>query len=142
MIVDFRLPIVDWGKPNMSEMTPAELKQRTMDYALRCVKLAGALPKGSVGDPIARQLVRSATSVAANYRASCRARSRADFVSKMGLVEEEEADESLFWIEFGVEAGVIKTSRVDGLLREGNEIVAIVAASRKTARAGTKKPSP
>jgi len=135
------LPIVDWGKPNMTEMTPAKLKQRTMDYALRCVKLAGSLPKGSVGDPIARQLVRSATSVAANYRASCRARSRADFVSKMGIVEEE-ADESLFWIEFGVEAGVIKTSRVDGLLREGNEIVAIVAASRKTARSRAKKPKP
>ncbi len=123
----------------MSEMTPAELKQRTMDYALRCVKLAGALPKGSVGDPIARQLVRSATSVAANYRASCRARSRADFVSKMGIVEEE-ADESLFWIEFGVKAGLTRSSRVTGLLNEGNEIVAIVATSRKTARAGAKKP--
>jgi len=59
----------------------------------------------------------------------------------MGIVEEE-ADESLFWIEFGVEAGVIKTSRVDGLLREGNEIVAIVAASRKTARSRAKKPKP
>lgn len=125
----------------MSAMTPAELKKRTMDYALRCAALAGTLPKGPVGNPIARQLVRSATSVAANYRASCRARSQAEFVSKMGIVEEE-ADESLFWIEFGVKAGLIKTSRVASLLSEGNEIVAIVAASRKTARSRGKKPKP
>ena len=109
------------------------LKRRFSQYALRCVKLAGTMPRGPVGDTIGRQLVRSATSVAANYRAACRCRSKAEFIAKLGIVEEE-ADETLFWIEFAVEAEVTRDSLVADLLAEGKEVLAIVIASRKTAK--------
>jgi len=82
-------------------MNKEEMKRRTKEFALRVIRLTEALPKTQTAQVIGRQLLRSATSVAANYRAACRAKSTADFISKMGTVEEE-ADESLFWMEFAV----------------------------------------
>jgi four helix bundle protein len=114
-------------------MDAAELKARTRSFALRVLKLSQALPKTRSADVVARQMFRSATSVAANYRAACPARSRAEFVAKLGIVQEE-ADETLFWIEFADEAGWIKTARIEGLLKGCNEMLAIVVASRKTAK--------
>src|SRR5262249_39734269 len=113
-------------------MTEAELKKRTKTFALRVIKPTGALPDTIVGRVIAVQLVRSGTSVAANYRAACRGRSRAEFISKLGTVVEE-ADESVFWLELITEAELLKQQMVTPLLGEANEIVAIMVASRKTA---------
>ncbi len=113
-------------------MTESEMKQRTKTFALRVIKLVNALPARLPARRIADQLVRSATSVGANYRAACRARSRADFLAKLGVVEEE-ADESAFWLELLIESGLMPSSRLAGLLNEANEITAIIVASRKTA---------
>jgi len=115
-------------------MRAEDLKGRTKSFALRVVKLATSLPRNRVGDVLARQMIRSGTSVAANYRAACLARSRAEFVSKMGIVQEE-ADETIFWIEITADAGLIKPKLVEGLLRENKELLAIIIASRKTAKA-------
>ena len=110
-----------------------DLKKRLMDFALRCVKLAEFFPRTPTGQTVARQLVKAATSVAANYRAACRARSKAEFIAKLGIVEEE-ADESLFWIELAVAAELCKPDRVEYLMIEANAIVAIIVSSKKTAR--------
>ncbi len=114
-------------------MTPEELKSRTTAFALRVIRLAGALPRSQAAQVIGRQMLRAGTSVGANYRAACRARSRADFAAKMGIVEEE-ADEALYWLELLVQSGLVKLGRVEELMKEANEIVAIVTASRKTAQ--------
>ena len=114
-------------------MTPEELRARTKAFSLRVVRLVTSLPTGRVGNTFGSQLLRSATSVAANYRAACRARSYADFTSKLGLVEEE-ADETAFWIEMVADAGLVKRARVEKLLQEAREVLAIITASRKTAR--------
>ncbi|MCR6654290.1 MAG: four helix bundle protein [Opitutus sp.] len=114
-------------------MTNDQLKQRTKQFALRAIRLADALPRKMSADVLGRQLVRSATSVAANYRAACRGKSRADFVSKMGTVEEE-ADESALWIELIAESGILPVAKVSELLREANELTAIAVASIRTAR--------
>lgn len=115
---------------------PAEaLKRRTKEFALRVIRLFRALPKTEEARILGRQLLRSATSVAANYRAACRSRSRADSVSKMGVVVEE-ADETLLWLELLVESGTLEEKRLNGLMQEAREILAICAASQKTARAG------
>jgi len=114
-------------------MNEEELKQRTKQFALRVIKLVTALPKSREGDVIGRQLLRSATSVGANYRAACRARSTADFIAKIGLVEEE-ADESLYWLELIVEASLLPRVRVSALLREANELVAIFVATGHSAK--------
>jgi four helix bundle protein len=114
-------------------MTPEELKQRTRAFALRVIRLAEALPRTRAGETIARQLIRAGTSVAANYRAACRAKSNADFIAKMAIVEEE-ADESLFWMELIVEGGTMKPDRVTGLMKEAKELLAIAVASANTAR--------
>jgi len=114
-------------------MNPNELKQRTKDFGKRVVKLIEALPKNTTTSVIGRQLLRSATSVGANYRAVCRAKSRPDFIAKLGIVEEE-CDESLYWIEMLVETNHIKPALVSELMNEGEEILAIVVASAKTAR--------
>ena len=114
-------------------MEPDELKERTKQFALRVVRLCTALPKNAVTDVLSRQLLRAATSVGANYRAACRARSRAEFVSKMAIVEEE-ADECGYWIEMLTESGQIDPERVEALKAEANQLTAIAAASRKTAR--------
>ena len=121
-----------------ARMDASELQERTKAFALRVVKLAASLPQGRIGDVFARQLVRSGTSAAANYRAACLARSRAEFVSKMGIVQEE-ADETLFWIEMVADAGLVKKTRVEKLALEAREILAIIIASRKTAKSRQQK---
>jgi four helix bundle protein len=113
-------------------MTPDELKKRTKQFALRILKLVAALPNTVQGRAIASQLVRAGTSVAANYRASCRGRSRAEFIAKIGTVEEE-SDESAFWLELIVEGGLLKQKVVQPLLTEAWELTKIMAKSRISA---------
>lgn len=112
-------------------MTESEMKQRTKAFALRIIKLASTLSKDFVGRRLGDQLLRSGTSVAANYRAACRARSTADFASKLGIVEEE-ADESALWMELLIESGIVVQRRLSDLLDEANQLTAIVVASRKS----------
>ncbi len=100
------------------------------------MKLVSSLPRSREADVIAKQILRSATSVGANYRAACRARSKADFVSKITIVEEE-ADETLFWLELIAERDLIKESRLSGLILEADELVAIFVSSAKTAKGGS-----
>ena len=104
---------------------------RTKQFALRILKLADALPKTRSANAVANQIVRSGTSVAANYRALCRAKSRQDFIYKTGLGKEE-ADETCFWLELIADAGILPTQRITPLLQEANEITAILVATRKT----------
>jgi four helix bundle protein len=118
-------------------MNPVELKNRTKQFALRILKLVGALPNTIEGRAIANQLVRCGTSVAANYRATCRARSRAEFIAKIGLVLEE-ADETLLWLELIHEANLLAAKRVEPLLAEANELVAVMVTSRKSAASNLK----
>jgi four helix bundle protein len=92
-----------------------------------------ALPKGRTTDVIGKQLLRSGTSVGANYRAACRAKSTADFISKMGIVEEE-ADESIFWMELLIDSKLVVRERLFDLMKEAGEIVSIIVSSIKTAR--------
>ena len=113
-------------------MTERELLQRTKQFALRIFKLVGALPQTIQGRAVAAQLIRSGTSVAANYRAACRARSKAEFVAKFGVVEEE-ADETAFWLELIIETSLLSPTKVKPLLTEASEIVAIMTSSKKTA---------
>ena len=114
-------------------MEQKDLKQRTKEFALRVIRLVESLPKGRTADVIGRQLLRSGTSVGANYRAACRAKSPADFISKMGTVEEE-TDESLFWMELLIEAGIVESGKLESLMKEADEILAITVSSIKTAR--------
>ncbi len=114
-------------------MDEMELKQRTKEFAHRCVKLDLELPNGQLGKHIAGQLIRCSTSVAANYRASCIAQSKASFISKLSIVLEE-ADESAFWLEFIIDEQLLKRNLVEPLLQEANELTAIFFSSRKTAR--------
>jgi four helix bundle protein len=118
-------------------MTPEELKTRTKQFALRVIRLVGALPKTIEGRAIANQLVRSDTSVAANYRAACRARSKTEFVAKMGVVLEE-ADETQLWLELITDAKLLPSKQVQSLLTEAGELVAIFVTSRKSASANLK----
>jgi four helix bundle protein len=113
-------------------MTESDLIERTKQFALRVIKLVGELPRTIEGRAIASQLMRSGTSVAANYRAACRARSKPEFIAKLSTVEEE-ADESAFWLELIIDAGLMSDSKIRPLLNEASEIVAIMASSKKTA---------
>ena len=110
-----------------------ELIKRTKQFALRTMRLVGALPKSIEGRSIASQLMRAGTSVGANYRAACKGRSKAEFIAKLGVVEEE-ADECIFWLELIVEGGLMQESRVEPLMQEARELTAIMAASRRSAR--------
>lgn len=114
-------------------MTPEELKERTMDFALRVLKVVESLPEGTKGWAIGRQLVRSGTSVAANYRAAARAKSNADFIHKLGTVEEE-CDETLFWLELITKDGLLPDSKLSPLMQEADELLAIVVSSIRTAK--------
>ena len=109
------------------------MKDRTKRFALLVIRLCRGVPLSQEGRIVVRQLLRSATSVAANYRAACRARSTADFISKLGIVLEE-ADESLFWLELLVDAGVVPPETVSLPLKEANELVSIFVASLRTAK--------
>ncbi|HZQ48575.1 MAG TPA: four helix bundle protein [Verrucomicrobiae bacterium] len=117
-------------------MTRDEMKKRTKAYANRVVKLCAALPNNWIAQTLGKQLLRSGTSVGANYWAVCRAKSNADFINKLRVVEEE-CDESLFWMELLSDNRLIKISRLKDLMQEGGEILAIVVASAKTARVST-----
>ncbi|HMF90058.1 MAG TPA: four helix bundle protein [Candidatus Angelobacter sp.] len=110
-----------------------QLRERTKAFALRIVKLFRSLPRATEAQVIGKQLLRSGTSVAANYRGACRARSRAEFVSKLGVVLEE-VDESVLWIEMLIDAGIVKKARLDQLLSEARQLTAIFTASRQTAK--------
>lgn len=114
-------------------MNPTELKARTKTFALRIIKMSRKISKSDdAGRVITKQILRSGTSVAANYRASCRARSQAEFIAKIGTVEEE-SDETALWLELLIESGIMPASKLSALLDEANELTAIMAASRKTA---------
>ena len=121
-------------------MTREEMKARTKAYANRIVKLCEALPNKWVARTLGMQLLRSGTSVGANYRAVCRAKSTADFLNKLRIVEEE-CDESLFWMELLVENNLVKARRLTSLMKEGDEILAIVVASARTTRASKQHPT-
>jgi four helix bundle protein len=138
------MPIDDWRLPSVEcrvasaerlerrAMDTQELKDRTKHFSLRVIKLVGALPNTVTGRAIGNQLVRSGTSVGANYRAACRGRSTAEFIAKLGTVEEE-ADESAFWMELIMDDGLLSKELVESLHREAGELTAIVAASRISA---------
>ena len=119
-------------------MKPDDLKKRTKQFALRVLKLVAALPKTLAGKTIGGQLVRAGTSVGANYRAACRARSKLEFIAKIGIVEEE-ADESAFWMELIIESELLKLNLVQPLLDEANELAKIMASSRKSASESLKR---
>ncbi len=114
--------------------TPEELRDRTKKFAYRVVQLYRALPKTTEAQVAGKQLLRCGTSVAANYRAVCRARSKAEFVAKLGTVLEE-ADEAVFWLELMHDNEIVKPKRLDSLLKEARELTAIFTASQQTARA-------
>jgi len=116
----------------MTEKTE-QLRKRTMQFALRVVRLYRSLPGSAEARVVGQQLLRSGTSVAANYRAVCKARSRADFISKLGIVEEE-VDESVFWLEFLVESQMMPRRRMTDLIGKAKQLTAIFGASRKTAK--------
>ena|SRR5688572_23306379 len=113
-------------------MTPEELKKRTKQFALRMLTLADSLPTKASGRVLSHQIAKCGTSTAANYRAACKARSHAEFISKLGIAEEE-ADESEFWLELAMDHGLVKPNRLAPLHKEAGELTAILAASRKTA---------
>ena len=114
-------------------MNAEDFKERTKSFAIRIIHLVESVPKSSIGDILYRQLLRAGTSVGANYRSACRARSHAEFIAKMGIVEEE-CDESIYWMEFLIATGHVKPSGITDLLKESNEILSVVVASLKTAR--------
>jgi four helix bundle protein len=112
-------------------MNEQEFKQRTKALALRVIKLVSSLPKNTVSEVIGKPLIRSGTAVGANYRAACRARSTADLIAKLRIVEEE-ADECLYWMELIVEAKLVEVANLRSIMSETNEILAMTVASIKT----------
>ena len=119
-------------------MSTNDFRKRTFQFGIRVVGLVQALPKTEVGRVIANQLLRAGTAVGANYRAAARSRSRADFVAKMGIVEEE-CDEPLYWLGMLVELQLVNEGRLKDLRSEANEILSIVVASIRTARRNAKR---
>ena len=117
----------------MSLSQAQELKERTKQFAIRVVRLFRSLPKTEEARIIGKQALRSGTSVAANYRAVCRARSKAEFIARIGIVVEE-ADEAVFWLELLVETAIVSQARMNELLAEANELLAIFGASQRTAK--------
>lgn len=115
------------------EEGPADLKARTFEFSLRVMRLAESLPETRSGRTIANQIIRSGTSVGANYRAAKRAKSTRDFISKMGTVEEE-CDETIYWIELAIASSCVTEGKVIELLKEANELLAITVASIRTAK--------
>ncbi len=125
-----------YGRNQMGDgkaMNPEAMKDRTKKFAKQIIHLCRKLPKNREGNLIGNQIFRSGTSVASNYRAACRARSRAEFIAKMGIVEEE-ADETLFWLEVIEEVEIFNRDSSSSLMRECNEILSIVVTSINTAR--------
>lgn len=122
-------------------MNKSELKSRTKKFALRIIKLVDELPNTKAGHTIGNQIIRSGTSIAANYRAAYRARSSAEFISKLAIVEEE-SDETLFWLELIVESNLVKEEHLKELIKEADELTAIFTAAGKTAKANKNLKSP
>jgi len=118
-------------------MNASEMKQRTKAFALSIINAVESLPRSRTAEVLGRQLLRCGTSVGANYRAACRSRSPADFLSRMGVVEEE-ADETIYWMELLVDAGLVQAGAWKLLLKEADELVAMTVASIKTARGRTR----
>ena len=114
-------------------MNQEEMKQRTKLFALGIIQLVESLPKEQTAKVLGGQLLRSGTSVGSNYRSACRAKSIADFISKMGIVEEE-ADESLYWMELLIETGIEVNRKMEALMKEAGELLSITVASIKTAK--------
>jgi four helix bundle protein len=134
VIADLQFAIFDLRfEEGGSGVTEAEMKRRTKQFALRIINLIEAIPNTVPGRIIANQLGRAGTSVGANYRAACRARSRAEFLSKLGNVEEE-ADESCYWMELLMESALVPRQRVQPLWKESDEICAMTVASRRTTK--------
>jgi four helix bundle protein len=128
---------VNSDKYRGTNMEKSDLKERTKSFALKTIKVVETLPKGKTADILGRQLIGAGTSVGANYRAACRAKSTADFISKMGVVEEE-ADETIYWMELLVEGGIVQIDTVKTLMNEADELLAITVSSIKTARRNKK----
>jgi len=124
------LRIVNFG---LKRVTPEELKKRTKEFVIGVIRLSDEIPKKKAAEIMYGQLLRASSSVGANYRSACRARSRADFISKITIVEEE-ADESCYWLELFLESGLVKSQKVESLLREARELTAIFVSSGKTAK--------
>ena len=118
---------------NMSAEKFNELKKRTKKFALEIIKISDLLPENKKGRTVGNQIIRSGTSVGANYRSACRARSQPDFISKIGIVEEE-CDETCYWLELIIESGLIEKEIIEPVLKEGNELTAIFTASGRTAK--------
>ncbi len=118
------------------EITPEILRTRTRQFALRVIRLVRILPRNIEGRVIGQQLLRCGTAVAANYRAACRARSRAEFIAKLGIVVEE-ADETVFWLDMLLESETIKAHHIHDLAREAIELLRIFSAARQTTRERT-----
>ena len=114
-------------------MDKEEMKKRTKQFGLRAIRLCEALPDTPVARVIRNQFLRCGTSVGANYRAACRAKSKADFISKMGTVEEE-TDESMYWMELIIETGLMKDELISDLYQEADDLLSIVISSIKTAK--------
>jgi four helix bundle protein len=141
------LRIADWIGPGVgikfinlkiNAMKKEELKNRTKKFALMIIKLVDDLPNTKAGNTVGNQIIRSGTSVGANYRSVCRARSNADFISKITIVEEE-CDETLFWLELILESKLLEEERITDLIREADELTAIFTASGRTARQSSSK---
>lgn len=120
-------------------MNNQEMKERTKRFALRVIRMTDSLPRKMAADVLGRQVLRSATSVAANYRSACRAKSRPDFISKLATVEEE-ADESGLWLELISESGLLPAAKLGDLHHEASELTAIAVASIRTARKRSANP--
>ena len=132
-IADLGFRIADWKSKKSKQMTPEELKARLKKFALRVIRLVNSLPRSGAAPVLGKQLLRSATSVGANYRAACRARRKAEFRAKLGIVEEE-ADETVYWLELLSESGVVRQELLTDLTNEANEVVSIIVASIRTSR--------
>lgn len=125
--------IAEVKSQNAEVRADCDLKARTKQFAVRIIRLYRALPRNEESRVIGRQLLRSGTSIGANYRAACRARSKAEFVAKLGVVLEE-ADETVFWLELLPEAGMTRKELISALMQEANELVSIFVASLRTAK--------
>lgn len=125
-------------QPIRQKVSSVIMRARTKAFALRVLRLVNRLPSGVTGRTIGHQILRSGTSVGANYRSACRARSRAEFISRMGIVEEE-CDETIYWLELLVESGLVREDLLSNLIMEAGEILAIVVASIRTARRRQKR---
>src|SRR5436190_20297141 len=115
------------------KLHPEEVRNRTKQFAIRIVRLFRSLPKTDEARTIGRQLLRSGTSVAANYRAVCRSRSKAEFIARLGIVVEE-IDETVLWLELLIDSDILSAARLSDLLKEANELLAIFTTSQLTAK--------